>query len=146
MGVFVCLIAVGCAGRALRPNPPTVTLSAIRLVELGLIEQRYSLRLRVENPNSYALKISSMRYRIELNDKEFVHGVRREPVAIPGNGEALVDVEVISRLAVLLGQLQGFAKGDEYSLRYRLSGDVTVLGGSLTIPFQQEGVIGLNDG
>ena len=75
----------GCASIPThKPIPPEVNLVGLRVVELGLFEQRYELQLRVQNPNSFVLPISGMSYSPELNGEEFARGVSRGKVSLVG--------------------------------------------------------------
>lgn len=83
-GVFtLALVACQTAGTSLAP--PIVHLADLRVKDVRLFEQRYTLALRIENPNPQELPIWGMAYRMSLNDVEL--GGRGKPRG--GNGPAL---------------------------------------------------------
>ena len=107
---------------------PRVSLVSIQPIEMGLLEQRYGLQLRILNPNDKEIPVKGLSYSIEINGHEFAYGVSRQPVTIPPFSEALLDVEVVSNLLNILQQFQEMS--GENSLKYRLRGK---------LPFNVEG-------
>jgi LEA14-like dessication related protein len=137
------LLLGACSSWLSRPDPPLVSLADIDIVDLGLIEQRLGLQLRMQNPNRFALPVQGMDFVLELNDHDFAHGVSDEPVTIPAYGEALIRVDVVSNAARIFEQLRDLAAGDRETFRYQLSGGVGLAGFSGTIPFESGGEISL---
>ena len=66
-----------CAGGSSRMEPLSVTLSDIQPGEMGLLEQEYLIKIRVQNPNNVEIPVSGLSYRIELNGKYFAKGVSK---------------------------------------------------------------------
>jgi LEA14-like dessication related protein len=122
---------------------PKVSLAGMTLIDANLFEQRFALKLRVQNPNDIELHIQALTYDLELNDKAFGSGVASAAVTVPRYGSELVDVEMISNLAGVLGQIAEYGRSGASTLRYRLKGSV-ILGPSNTrLPFEQSGEIGM---
>lgn len=132
-----------CATLTSSLEPPTVTLAGIDLKELGLFEQRFVLRLRLQNPNNITLPIAGMRYDLAINDQDFARGVSEQVVSVPAFGETMLDVDVTSNLQNVLDQLAPKKKSTE-QLRYQLRGHVGVLNRSLKLPFEYNGNIDLS--
>ncbi len=117
-------LASGCAGLSAYREPPRVSLVSIQPKEVGVLEQRYALQLRILNPNDEALPVTGMQYTLQINGREFAYGVSRQPVSIPPYGEALLDVDVVSNLLGMLQQLQEMNAETHESLKYRLTGSI----------------------
>jgi LEA14-like dessication related protein len=139
---FLVLLAVlisGCAGLGAYREAPRVSLVSIQPKEMGVLEQRYGLQLRILNPNDTALPVAGMQYSLQINDREFAYGVSRQPVSIPAYGEALLDVDVVSNLLSVLQQLQEANTGKQGSLKYRLSGSLSLENRLGKLPFDYHG-------
>lgn len=137
------LLLAGCANLLTQPERPEVSLASIALVEPGLLEQRYRVQLRVQNPNNFDLPIDGLQLRLELNGQPFVTAVSAAPVTVPRFGTALVEIDAVSTLAGLLQQFKGIAVGNSESVRYKLSGKAHLSQPSMALPFTQEGEINL---
>lgn len=122
-------------------DPPNVTLAGIELKELGLFEQQFLLKLRLQNPNSVSLPIAGMEYELTLNDQQFARGVSNQKVDVPAHGEALTDVTVTSSLQSLLNQIGPISSSGD-TVNYRVTGHVSVVNRSLKLPFDYSGSIG----
>jgi LEA14-like dessication related protein len=135
LAVLVC----GCATLQTYSEPPRVSLVSIQPRELGVLEQRYTLRLRIMNPNDTALPVAGLQYTLQINGREFAYGVSRQPVSIPAYGEAMLDVDVTSNLLGVLRQLQEADTGKHQSLKYRLSGSIGLENHLGKLPFDYSG-------
>jgi len=129
----------GCAGLGAYREPPRVSLVSIQPMEVGVLEQRYGLQLRILNPNDIALPVTGMQYSLQINDREFAYGVSRQPVSIPAYGEAVLDVDVVSNLLKVLQQLQEASTGKQESLKYRISGSLSLENHLGKLPFDYHG-------
>lgn len=141
---MVLLLLAGCTGLMTKPERPEVSVASITLVEPGLLEQRYRLQLRVQNPNDFDLPIDGIQMGLELNNQPFVTAVSAAPVTVPRFGSALVEIDAVSTLARLLHQFKGLAAGKTETVSYRLSGKVHLSRPSMALPFTQEGEINLS--
>ena len=143
-GAWLVLIwLAGCAVFPTSLERPKVSLAGLTLIDANLFEQRFGLKLRVQNPNDIALPVQALTYDLELNDKAFGSGVARSPVTVPSYGSELVDVEMITNLSGLLRQLAEYSKSGVPTLRYRLKGNVVVGPSNTRLPFEQSGEIGI---
>jgi len=137
------LVTAAC-GRLLpiTVETPHVTLASLHIREVTLLEQRYAVKLRIQNPNSFELPIVGMSFRLDLGEIEFARGVSRERVTVPAYGEELMNVEVVSSLVKLLTQVEELEAGRHEALRYRLSGWLSLADYPSKIPFEYQGEIG----
>jgi LEA14-like dessication related protein len=141
LSVFILVFShlVGCAGLTERPDPPRISIAGLEVIEIGLFEQRYLLKLRLQNPNDFDIKISGMDYEVFVNDSPFAHGVSRNAVNLPSFGEDVFDVEVVSSLTSLFNQLRTLEQGQDRPLNYRITGGIKVNNWPRKIPFEFKG-------
>ncbi len=118
---------------------PHVSLVGIQPIEMGLLEQRYELQLRILNPNDKEIPVKGLSYSIEINGHVFAYGVSRQPVTIPPFSEALLDVEVVSNLLNIMQQFQEKSGESSNSLKYRLRGKISLAKSLAKLPFNVEG-------
>jgi len=133
-------VLAACAGLGLR-EPLSATVADIKPLEVGLLEQRFSVKVRVLNPNDVDIAFDGVVFDLELNGKPFAKGVSDQKGTIPRFGEALIDVNVVSGLSGILRQVNELRSGRE-SMTYRLSGRLA--GGPFgTVPFETKGELKL---
>jgi len=130
-----------CATLSPYKESPRVSLVGIQPQEMGVLEQRFALQLRILNPNDRAIPVKSLSYSVEINDREFAYGVSRQSVEIPAFGEALLDVEVVSNLLNVVQQLHALSGETRNSLEYRLSGKISLANSPASLPFDYSGVL-----
>lgn len=140
------LLASACVPAPVSMQPPQVTLAGISLVSIDLLEQRYEIRLRVQNPNRFDFVIEGMQYQVEINDKIFARGLSNRTLSIPRNGMRTLSVEAISTLADVLRQLQATEQTGPEVLRYRVSGTLTLRHQASDVAFDHRGEISLPAG
>lgn len=128
----------GCAYMTQETVPPRVQVLGLQLQAASLLEQRYLMKVRIQNPNDYELNIRGIDFNVELNDQPFAQGVSDKAVSVPGFGEAITEIAVSSSILTLVQQMNG--GGDE--VRYRLSGRVRLKGLPVPISFESEGELG----
>jgi len=71
--VALAMTAAGCAtvdSEALR-----VSVASISVSNASLLEQRYLLRVRLQNPSGQELKLDGLVYDLSLNGRLFARGV-----------------------------------------------------------------------
>ncbi len=139
--LLALLLLAGCAGALKRPEPPIVTVADIRMGESGLMEQRFLVTLRLQNPNDFALPLRGLRYDLKLNGQDFARGVSPAAVTVPPYGEQTLQVTVTSNLLSLFRQLKSLSGGGP--LRYSLAGSIGVANRHLRLPFRHSGEISL---
>lgn len=123
-------------------EPPSVNIADISLQDATLLEQRYRLQLRIQNPNPVEFAIDGLSYELEINGKPFAKGLSNQKVTVQRYSSALIDVEGTSNLMDILRQLSGVQKGDMKLVQYRLRGKLGLDDGS-RVPFESQGEIDL---
>ena len=73
-----------CAGAQSRMEPLAVTLSDVTPGQMGLLEQEFALKMRVQNPNNFEIPVAGVSFDVDLNGKPFARGVSRQSTSGPG--------------------------------------------------------------
>jgi LEA14-like dessication related protein len=136
---MLALAVTACATTGSYPEQPRVTLTSIQPKDMTLLEQRYSLQLRIMNPNDMAMPVEGLSYALQINGREFAYGVSSAEVSIPPYSEALLDVEVVSNLLNIMQQVQELQGEQHDSLSYRLSGKLGLANSPARLPFEYAG-------
>lgn len=147
MAILAALLVAACSSMPKDFEAPRVHIADMAPKEMTLFEQRFDVKLRIQNANEADLSINGLRFEIELNDREFANGMSGQRVTVPRFGSELVDVEVFTTLASFLRQVQDLNTGAGQKVRYRLKGTAFVESpGTFKAPFDEQGEIELNLG
>lgn len=121
---------------------PIVHLSDLRLRDVGVFEQHYTIKLRVENPNPFELPINGMSYQVLLNKVELGRGTSRQTVTIPPFGEHIVEVDLSSNMFSLMQRVQEIASGAASGVRVSITGNMNLVNRAQPLPFSFHGDLG----
>lgn len=116
----VLILGGGCAGLFLKS--PSVTLADIKIIDAGLLEQKFAFKLRIQNPNDSEIAITGLSFDVEINGKPFAKGVSNKSITIPRLDEQILEVSAISNLYGLFSQVKEFIYGKNKALTYRIKG------------------------
>ena len=141
--LLLTTILAGCALLQAPLTEPNVSLADLRLLDASLFEQRYAIKIRVQNPNAVDLPVAGTSLQLEINDALLGRGVSNQAVTVPAYGEAVMQINVVSNLTRVLDQIRAFESGAATRLRYRLFGDIRIANRFGTLPFDYRGEIGL---
>ncbi|MCO6413805.1 MAG: LEA type 2 family protein [Thiogranum sp.] len=139
------LVLTACSTLPMRTDPPRVTLIGLSLVSVELFEQRYQVRLRMKNPNAFALPVRGLDFHLELNGKTFADGVSNQSLDVPAYGESVLALEVTSGLLQVFRQLQALEDSAMSGVAYRIQGNIAIGDFGRRLPFDYTGQIGLPD-
>ena len=123
-----------------------VTLVSIMPVESTLMEQRYLVKLRVQNRSTKALTIDGVSFDLRLNGKDFASGVGNQQTTIPGYGDSLLEMKVSSSLFGVIRQIQSIPELEGKPLGYEISGNLSTPEHIFNLPFRENGEIDLSRG
>jgi LEA14-like dessication related protein len=141
------VLAAACSTMPPDFEAPRVHIADMTPKEMAIFEQRFDVKLRIQNPNNTDLSINGLKFDIELNEREFGNGMSGQRVIVPRFGSEAVDVEVFTTLGSFLRQIQTFNSGGPTKVRYRLKGSAFVDSpGTFKAPFDESGEIDLNLG
>ena len=134
-----CMLSA-CASLLVR-EPLNVTIADFKPIEIGVLEQRYEVKVRLLNPNDSEVSFDGVVFDLEINGKPFAKGVSDKGGTVPRFGEALIDLQVVSGLQNILRQVNELTKGDRTSVTYRIKGRLHLAGGIGSVPFDTTGEI-----
>lgn len=133
----------GCAQMPVGMEPLSVTLADIRPLQIGVLEQEYAMKLRVQNPNKADIPLAGVSFGVELNGKPFAKGVSRQDTVVPAFGDVVLDVRAISTLGDVLAQINRMRDGPPQRMSYRLQGKLTPAHDIAALPFDSSGSLEL---
>jgi len=138
----VVVLIASCSTMPKDFEAPRVNISDLTPKEMAIFEQKFDVKLRIQNPNDVDLSVNGMRFDIELNEREFANGMTGERLTVPRFGSQTVDVEVFTTLASFLRQVQDLNTSGGQKVRYRLKGTAFVDSpGTFKAPFDEKGEI-----
>ncbi|MGD9599442.1 MAG: LEA type 2 family protein [Steroidobacteraceae bacterium] len=143
---IAALLLTACA--ATRFETPGLSVVNIELQQSDIFQQRFKVRLRVQNPNDRALPVKGITAAMDLNGEEFAQGVAGEPFTVPALGEAEFDMLLTANMAGAILKLLSGKQGDRSAeaLDYRMRGKLSLASGFLrSIPFEEKGTLKLGD-
>lgn len=142
--VACTLVLAGCAAmRLVNAEPPKVSVSSLAFQGATLMEQRFLVGLRLQNPNDFALPVTGLEYTLHLDGNKLASGMTQTSVNIPSLGSETVEVTVISNLLDSLAQLRRWQQSPPDQLDYRIEGRLRVKGLPTRLPFSYSGQVGL---
>jgi LEA14-like dessication related protein len=143
LATALLLVLTACNTFPVRTEPPRVTLVGLSLASVELLEQRYQVRLRLKNPNAFALPVRGVDFHLDLNGRNFADGVSNQTLDVPAYGEALLEMEVSSNLLQVFRQLQSLEENAVSGVAYRIKGKVAIGDYGRRLSFDQSGEIGV---
>jgi LEA14-like dessication related protein len=122
----------------------------VRLVDIGVAGNPFVSRgpieavlfLAVNNPNTYALKITNVAYSATVGTRKVADGERTEEMTIEPSGETVVKVPVRLQTDVFADALREVLEARAVS--YEFNGSVSVVAplvGVVRVPFSRTGTI-----
>jgi LEA14-like dessication related protein len=147
MGFAVAVLMTACSTMPKEYEMLRVHIADMTAKDMAIFEQRFDVKLRIQNPNDVDFGIHGLKFDIDLNEREFANGMSGQRLVVPRFGSEVVDVEVFSTLGSVLRQVQDLKSGPPQKVRYRLKGTAFVDSpGSFKAPFDESGEIDLNLG
>ena len=140
--LLIALLA-GCAGIGARIETPDIAVTSLRLVEAGLFEQRFNVRLRVTNPNPVPLPLQGLSYRLLVSGIEIGSGVARPDRRLEAYGETEVVVSLKTGTLAIADLLSRWRKDRSEAIDYRIEGRVSLGMLAPDLSFAREGSVPL---
>jgi LEA14-like dessication related protein len=139
------LILHGCAAPGKRLESPHISISRIAIESATIFEMEMSVVLRILNTNEVPLTLKGADVTLEVNGKDFAHGVSRIETILPAYDAAMVPMTLYSSMIPMVKGLLKLRK--QSSLHYRVYGKVRIEGGFLmpgSLPFSSSGELPLD--
>jgi LEA14-like dessication related protein len=151
------IVAAGCSHKKPKPPPPPapipvdlpqIAFEGAKLEEFQFTKAQLTFRARVDNPNTFPLSVSRVRFAIQLEGRPAAQGEIETAFAIPAAAEGVPGRGSIGfPVTIRFGSIPGFAKvmATEKEAGYALSGAVAFQTphGVVEVPIAFNGVIGV---
>ncbi len=143
IGIWAALTLwiTGCATVPATTTPPDLSVVSIEPVEVTPLEQKYQLKVRLQNPNDHALEISGMSFVLEVNGQALLKGVSDADVTVPRYGECVIELSGVSTLFGFVRQFQALQERKTQGMDYRLSGKLSLANRFGSLPFSYAGTL-----
>lgn len=135
-----------CATLGQHEQRVKVTVTSMMPLESTLMEQRYLIKLRIQNRSQKPLSIDGVSFDLELNGKDFASGVSNQQITATAYGEALLEVKVSSTIFGVIRQIQSLQELEGKPFQYQISGNLSTPGSFINLPFRESGEIDLSAG
>lgn len=132
-----------CASMTPKEDALKVNLSSMKMLESSLLEQRFAVKIRVQNRSQAAMNIKGLSFDLALNGKDFASGVSNQNLLIEPLSEAVLSVDITSTLFGLIRQVQSLQKLETEPFRYELSGTLHLGNKMFGQRFSEKGEIDL---
>ena len=123
-----------------------VLITSMTPLESTLMEQRYLVKLRIQNRSDQPLTIDGMSFDLKVNGKAFASGVSNQQVIAEAYGEAMLEAKASSTLFGMLRQLQSMQESGSPAFQYEISGNLRTPESFFSLPFRESGEIDLSTG
>ncbi|WP_083329903.1 LEA type 2 family protein [Pseudomonas sp. D2-3] len=107
-----------------RFEDPDVRLVDVNVVKAKLLEQRFILRFRIDNPNDVSLPVRGLNYVVHLNEVLLADGDSEVWFTVPAKGHLEFDVPVRTNLWRHVRQVVKLLESPDQPISYRLQGEV----------------------
>jgi LEA14-like dessication related protein len=125
---------------------PNITVIGIELRSGNLLQQKFAVKLNIQNPNDRALPVHGLQAQLNIGGQEIATGVSDRAVTVPAFGESEFDMTINANLALALLKLADKANGSD-SIEYEIRGEASIdLPFLHSLPFRQTGALKLNGG
>jgi LEA14-like dessication related protein len=104
---------------------PEFSISAIVILQAELINTRFKALLRIDNPNSFPLELSSFSYELYGAGRYWTEGRETEPIAIPPEGHAEKELLLVMNFMNMKREVLDQVIALKF-VEYRFSGDVVI--------------------
>jgi LEA14-like dessication related protein len=144
-GLVAAVCALSLAG-CVTPkfNRPNVSVVSIETRGGNLLQQNFSVKLNIQNPNSRALPVRGLHVELNVGGEQIASGVSDRAVVVPALGESEFDLTIKANMALavlkLANKLDQHASTVDYDLTGAASIDLPFLH---DLPFHQTGSFSL---
>ena len=126
--VFSLLVFLGLGGCASwfsdDSRDPAVHLVKVEVVRAKLLEQKFILHFRIDNPNDSDLTVRGLEYRIHLADMLLAEGEHEHWITVNPKSSAFYNVPIRTNLWPKVKEVVKMLKNPHQQIPYRLEGEM----------------------
>ena len=116
-----------------RIREPEFTITSIAVLQAELINTRFKVDLRIDNPNPFPVDLSSLGYELYGEDRFWADGREQEPLRVPARGSAetelILTMNFINMNRHILNEIVAMRL-----VRYRFTGEAEIGTGVSWLP------------
>jgi LEA14-like dessication related protein len=145
-GFLILLVLItlsGCATLQPQKDRVRVTIADLKPLESTLMEQRFEVKIRLQNRSKETLNIDGLSFDLDLNGKRFASGVSNQATTVEGFGESTMKVTISSTVFGLIKQFGVLQDRQGGSFDYQISGSLSSPDSILSLPFSEKGDVKL---
>jgi LEA14-like dessication related protein len=133
------LTQLGCSSIPKNVQAPDVAVQSLDVDKATLTDATVIVKLAVRNPNSFGLKMDSIKYGLNLEGKPFASGTLNDSAKVAANGETEISVPLRIRYWDLYSRFSDLMKNK--GANYNIVGSITSDGHEF--PFKHDGEVKL---
>jgi LEA14-like dessication related protein len=144
-GLAAAACAVSLAGcvtpKFTRPN---VSVMSIETRGGNMLQQNFSVKLNIQNPNNRALPVRGLHVELNVGGEQIASGVSDRAVIVPALGESQFDLTIKANMALAVLKLANKLDQHGSTVDYDLTGAASIdLPFLHDLPFHQSGSFSL---
>lgn len=138
----LCLAA--CSLVAPKFNRPDVSVVGIEMRSGNLLQQTFTVKLNVQNPNDRALPVKGLHAELNVGGEQIASGDSDHAFVVPARGEFEFDMTIKANMALALLELADQMNRRSDSIDYEVTGTASIdLPFLRDLPFHQTGSFSL---
>jgi LEA14-like dessication related protein len=125
VGLLILLSMGGCSTWITGNfQDPQVHLVKVEVIKAKLLQQRFVLHFRIDNPNDSSLLVRGLHYRVHLADILLTEGDYDEWSTVPANSQGYFDVPIRTNLWQHLRDVVKLLRQPDRPIPYLLEGEL----------------------
>jgi LEA14-like dessication related protein len=123
---------------------PNVSVVSIETRGGNMLQQNFSVKLNIQNPNTRALPVRGLHVELNVGGEQIASGVSDRAVVVPALGESQFDLTIKANMALALIKLANKMDQHGSTVDYDLTGAASIdLPFLHDLPFHQSGSLSL---
>jgi LEA14-like dessication related protein len=118
--------AIGCASAQRGLTAPRVTVQSLEPLPSSAGDQRFRVRVLIDNPNPDPLGIRELEFKLRLANEGIIDGRSQQPLTVQALDQRTLELELRSEIVSSLSRLMSFVQGPGNALPYEIYGTVTL--------------------
>ena len=104
---------------------PVFSISSIKIMQAELVNTRLKVKIRIENPNSFPVELSSFKYELFGEGRFWADGIEKNVFTVPASGFAEKDLFLVMNFIDMKRDLLDKVIAMDM-VKYRFAGSVTI--------------------
>jgi LEA14-like dessication related protein len=123
---------------------PNVSVVSIETRGGNMLQQNFSVKLNIQNPNNRALPVRALHVELNVGGEQIASGVSDRAVIVPALGESQFDLTIKANMALAVLKLANKLDQHGSTVDYDLTGAASIdLPFLHDLPFHQSGAFSL---